>query len=73
MFYNNYYWGMHFAWWFIWMILLFWIFFTPYDVPGQRKRKDSPFDILQKRFVTGEISKEEYEEKRTILVRDSIK
>ena len=48
MLYNNYYWVMHFVWWFIWVIMLFWIFATPYDIPGQRKKKDSPMDILQK-------------------------
>jgi len=49
------------------MILLFWIFATPYDIPGQRKKKDPPLDILKKRFASGEINKEEYEEKKKIL------
>ena len=70
MFYNNYYWGMHFVWWFIWMMLLFWIFFMPYDIPGQRKKKNSPLDILQKRFASGEINNDEYQEKKKILEND---
>ncbi len=73
MFYNNYYWGMHFAWWFIWVIILFWIFATPYDIPGQRRRKDSPLDILQQRFASGQLTITEYEEKKKILHNDMIK
>ncbi len=73
MFYSNYYWGMHFVWWFIWVILLFWIFATPYDIPGQRTKKDSPLDILQKRFASGRITNDEYQEKRKILENDGVK
>jgi putative membrane protein len=63
-------WGMHLIWWFVWMGLLTWIFVTPYDIPGQRKMKDSPLDILQKRFASGEIAKEEYLEQKTMLEND---
>jgi putative membrane protein len=66
--YNGYqFWGMDMIWWFVWMVLLFWIFATPYNIPGQRKAKDGPFDILQKRFAAGEITKEEYLENKKIL------
>jgi len=67
MFYNNNVWGMGLIWWFVWLILLFWIFATPYDIPGQRNKKDSPLDILKKRFASGEIMSEEYQEKKKIL------
>ena len=67
MYYNGNFWGMHLIWWFVWLILLFWIFATPYDIPGQRKKKDSPLDILKKRFASGEITKEEYLEKKGII------
>lgn len=59
--------GMHLIWWFVWIIFLFWIFVTPYDIPGQRKKKDSPFDILHKRFASGQITTEEYHEKKKFL------
>ena len=66
--YNGYYFGgMHFIWWFIWLMLLFWIFFTPWNIPGERRKKDTPLDILQKRFASGEITKEQYEEHKKIL------
>lgn len=68
MYYNNYHFvGMHLVWWFIWGIFLFWIFATPYDIPGQRRKKDTPLDILKKRFASGQINIEEYQEKKKIL------
>jgi putative membrane protein len=73
MFYENYYWGMNFIWWFIWLLILIWIFAVPYDIPGQRKRRDSPLDILQKRFASGHITNQEYHEKKKILDNDLTK
>lgn len=68
MYYNNYqFGGMHLVWWFVWSIMLFWIFASPYTIPGQRSRKDSPLDILKKRFAAGEITKEDYQEKKKIV------
>jgi putative membrane protein len=66
--YENYHFvGMHFIWWFIWIILLFLIFATPYAIPGQRSKKDTPLEILKKRFANGEISKEEYNEMKNTI------
>jgi len=70
MFYENYYWGMSFFWWIIWGGLLVWIFAIPYDIPFQRNKKSSPLDILQKRFASGEINKEEYYEKKAIIEKE---
>ncbi len=63
----NSYWGMNIIWWLIWVVMVFWIFALPYDIPGQRKKKDSALDILQKRFASGAISVTEYQEKKQIL------
>ncbi len=71
MFYSGYYFGgMHFIWWGIWLVMLFWIFALPYNIPGQRMKKDSPLDILQKRYATGEITSEEYMKRREIIESD---
>jgi putative membrane protein len=72
MLYDGYhFWGMHLIWWFIWLLFIFWIFATPYYVPGQRKKENSPFNILRRRFASGEITKDEYLEKKKILESDS--
>jgi putative membrane protein len=66
--YNNYHiGGMHFVWWFVWGIVLLWIFASPYNIPGQRAKKDTPLDILKKRLANGEINNEDFHEKKKIL------
>ncbi len=66
--YNGYYFGgMNLIWWIIWMGVIFWIFLTPWSIPGERRKKDAPLDILQKRFATGEITKEQYLEHKKLL------
>ncbi len=65
--YNGHFGGMHFIWWIIWFFFIIWIFATPWDIPGQRTKKDTPLDILKKRFARGEITKEEFEEQKSFL------
>ena len=67
MYYENYYGGMNFIWWAIWLVMIFWIFAIPYDIPGQRKQKDKPLDILKKRFASGKVTSKEYEEMKKSL------
>ncbi len=66
-YYENYYWGMNIIWWALWTILLIWIFAIPYDIPGQRNKKDSALDILQKRYLNGSITEFEYNDKKRNL------
>lgn len=62
------FWGMHLIWWGAWLFLLIWIFAIRYNIPGQRAKKDSTLDILKKRLATGEISNEEFLEKKKMLL-----
>jgi putative membrane protein len=72
--YDGYhFWGMHLIWWALWIIFLIWIFATPFDVPGLKKKKNSPLYILQQRFAAGKISKEEYHEQKAFLEHEAIK
>ena len=69
--YDGYhFWGMHLIWWFIWIFFLIWIFATPWDIPGQQRKKDSPIDILKKRFASGQITKEQYLDQKVVLEKD---
>jgi len=65
--YNGHFWGMHLIWWAFWLIVIIWIFITPYDIPGQRTKKDTALDTLKKRFARGEITKEEFLERKGFL------
>jgi putative membrane protein len=68
MFYEGYHLGgMHLIWWFVWLILIFWIFATPYDFVGYRMMKDSPLDILKRRLASGQITTEEFNEKKKLI------
>ena len=68
MYYDSYlFGGMHLFWWIIWVFLFFWIFATPYEIPGQRTKKDSPLYLLKKRFASGQINNEEYQAKKKII------
>ncbi|MEB2784993.1 SHOCT domain-containing protein [Algoriphagus persicinus] len=58
--FEGHYGGMHTIWWVIWVIFIIWIFATPWDIPGQKTKKETPLDLLKKRYARGEISKEEY-------------
>ena len=55
-------------WWVIVLVVLFlgiWIYTGKNGC--MLKRKQNPMDILDERFVKGEISKEEYEESKKII------
>lgn len=67
MHFYNLYWGMSLFWWCVWIVLLVWIFVIPYDIPGQRKPKETPMEILKKRLAAGEISNQEYLEKKKMI------
>ena len=72
MFYYNYFWGMDFIWWFLWIMLLVWIFAVPYDIPGQRNKRLSPLDDPQRRFALGEMGPDEYHERKKIIETGNI-
>lgn len=59
--------GMHLLWWVLWILLLVWIFATPYHIPGQRAKKETPLEILKRRFALGEIDGRDYDRMKDIL------
>jgi putative membrane protein len=75
--YSNYWGGMHTYWWVFWVFL--WIMFFSFLMPVRRRnwsayrQSKTPLDVLQQRYAAGEISTEEYEERRDLLQRDARK
>jgi putative membrane protein len=76
VFMYHYYWaGMHAYWWFFWLIL--WICFFSVMMPVRRsnwasyRNMQAPLQLLQRRYAAGEITSEEYEERRAKLLRDA--
>ena len=65
--YEENYWGMNMIWWGVWVFMLVWIFAVPYEIPFQRRKKDTAYDILQKRFADGKITESEYYDKKRIM------
>jgi len=65
--FEGHYWGMHIIWWVIWVIFIIWVFATPWDIPGQKMKKETPLDLLKKRYANVEITKEEYEDIKMTL------
>ncbi|TDQ21950.1 SHOCT domain-containing protein [Tenacibaculum caenipelagi] len=70
MHYYRYYFDIHIIWWFLWIIFIICLFAVSYNLSFRKTKKDSPLDILKKRFSEGEISKEAYEEAKKILTPD---
>ena len=70
MYYTSSFLGMDFIWWIVFVIILVWIFILAFDIPGQRKEKDSPLDILKKRFAAGEITAEAFKRDSNLLKAD---
>ena len=65
-------WGMHWGWWIFWLVVIAVVVW----VVGRRQAASGPsspppretaLDVLQRRYAAGEISTEEYEERRARL------
>ncbi|OJW81498.1 MAG: hypothetical protein BGO69_08910 [Bacteroidetes bacterium 46-16] len=71
MFYDGYhFWGMHLIWWFFWVVMLSSLFGWFEPVPKKKITRDTPLDILKRRLASGEISAEEYGEKKRLLEQE---
>lgn len=70
-------WGMHWGWWIFWVIAiagLVWAIARAQQdraaPPPTTPARETPLEILQRRYAEGEISTEEYEERKRRLERD---
>lgn len=64
--------GMYGLWWIFWIVMLFVVF--GWATPVRRKTmqilRETPLAMLQRRYASGEITTEQYEERKRILERD---
>ena len=65
--------GMDWIWWLFWLALIGVIVFYGWGRPDQRQRgpRESPHEVLKRRLANGEISTEEYEQRKLLLDRDA--
>ena len=75
-FYDSGWWGfgMHLFWWIFWivMIVAFFSLLTPVSRRRAHLYRQTPLEILQRRYAAGEITTQEYEERKTRLERDAV-
>lgn len=61
------FWGMHIFWWLFWIALVV-VLFLPITPVSRGRRCETPLEVLQRRYAAGEISTEEYEERKAKLI-----
>lgn len=73
---SHFMWGMHWAGWLVWLVVLVgvvWLIVRSQGGGPSRDRgratKESPLEILKRRYAAGELSTEEYEERKKRLQR----
>ncbi len=55
------FWAMHAFWWIFWFIFFIIIFFVGvWYIRNKHTTKETPLDILKRRYAAGEIDTEEY-------------
>ncbi|AVR44298.1 hypothetical protein C7S20_02955 [Christiangramia fulva] len=64
---GNFY-GMHFIWWLFWIAVVVW-FIVAISRKKPETKRETPLEILQKRYANGEISREEYEATKKDLLK----
>jgi len=61
--------GMHVFWWVFWILLLLWAY--RYMVSTLKRqgsdRRETPLEVLQRRYAAGELSTPEYEDRKARL------
>ena len=64
--------GMHWFWWLFFLALLAALFFAPWGYPVRRNRpaRESPHEVLRRRLAAGEITPQEYQQRKALLDRD---
>ena len=64
------FWGMHFFWGLFWVAAVM-LLFSPMTPVSPGRRRETPLQVLQRRYATGEVTTVEYEERKATLERDT--
>lgn len=65
--------GMHAFWWLFWLVLVVAFVYAARSSARRTERatRESPLEILQRRFAKGELSPGAYEQAKALLERDA--
>ncbi len=65
--------GMHGWWWLFWLVVVGVFVFYGWGRLGEHRRRPSetPLEVLKRRLAAGEITPEQYEERKALIERDS--
>ena len=64
------FWGMHFFWWLFWIVGIV-VFVSLLSPVPRGRRRETPLELLQRRYAAGEVSTEEYDECKAKLECDT--
>ena len=64
--------GMHYFWWIFWVFLVGVLAFYGWGRSNNRQpsSRETPHAVLQRRLADGELTPEEYEQRKALLDRD---
>ncbi|WP_345160357.1 SHOCT domain-containing protein [Pontibacter saemangeumensis] len=65
------FWVMHWFWWMFWIIVAIIIFAFFWYIRSKRTSKETPLDILKRRYAAGEIDTAEYNIRKRELEKGS--
>jgi putative membrane protein len=65
--------GMHVFWWIFWVIVIVAVVYLFLRASGDTRQaqRESPHEVLRRRYAAGELSTPEYEERKAVLDRDA--
>ena len=65
--------GMHGFWWLFWLLMIGVLLFYGWGRPGRRgeRQRETPHEVLHRRLASGEITPQQYEERKALIDRDT--
>lgn len=65
--------GMHWLWWIFWLVLIGVLAYYTWARPSEQRRRprETPQQALQRRLANGEITPDDYEQRKALLDRDA--